>query len=133
MAAGDAPALRPTLLVVDDVQEIVRLIVRIFSSRNFRVIACGDGGEALKNVSIYHPDVILLDLHLPVMDGWQVCRELKADPATASIPIVMMTAAHTTTDAANKGIALGADEYVIKPFVREVLVHNVERLMNRKA
>jgi CheY-like chemotaxis protein len=76
---------------------------------------------------------VLLDLNLPRMDGWEVCRRLKSDPRTRAIPIVMMTAAHVTPNDAAHGIELGADEYVIKPFVREVLVHNVERLLGRKA
>jgi CheY-like chemotaxis protein len=118
-----------TLLVVDDQPDIVKLITKIFEARGMRVIAGRDGREALDMVAKDRPDVILLDLDLPAIDGWEVCRRLKSDPATQAIPIVMMTAAHVSPKAAERGIGGGADEYIAKPFLREVLVHNVERLL----
>jgi DNA-binding response OmpR family regulator len=74
----------------------------------------------------------MLDLNLPKIDGWEVCRRLKSDPATRAIPIIMLTAAHANVDDAHIGLGLGADEYVAKPFVRAVLLHNVERLLGRE-
>lgn len=121
----------PTLLVVDDEPEINKLVARIFEKRGYRVNSALDGAEALASVKRERPDLLILDLNLPKIDGWEVCRQLKSDPATRSIPIIMLTAAHANVDDAQIGLGLGADEYVAKPFVRAVLLHNVERLLGR--
>jgi DNA-binding response OmpR family regulator len=121
----------PTLLVVDDEPEINKLVARIFEKRGYRVLAATDGAEALARVADERPDLIMLDLNLPKIDGWEVCRRLKSDPGTAKIPIIMLTAAHSNVDDAEIGLGLGADEYVAKPFVKAVLLHNVERLLGR--
>ncbi len=122
---------QPTLLVVDDEPEINRLVQRIFEKRGYRVVAALDGAEALARVAAERPDLVMLDLNLPKLDGWEVCRRLKSDPETRSIPIIMLTAAHANVDDAQIGLSLGADEYVAKPFVKAVLLHNVERLLGR--
>ena len=127
MAGSD----EPTLLVVDDEPEINKLIARIFEKRGYRVNSALDGAEALASVARERPDLIMLDLNLPRIDGWEVCRRLKGDPATREIPIIMLTAAHANVDDAQIGLGLGADEYVAKPFVKAVLLHNVERLLGR--
>jgi DNA-binding response OmpR family regulator len=121
-----------TLLVVDDEPEINKLVARIFEKRGYRVNTATDGAEALASVAKDRPDLIMLDLNLPRIDGWEVCRRLKGDPATRAIPIIMLTAAHANVDDAEIGLGLGADEYVAKPFVRAVLLHNVERLLGRE-
>jgi DNA-binding response OmpR family regulator len=121
-----------TLLVVDDEPEINKLVARIFEKRGYRVNTASDGAEALASVAKDRPDLIMLDLNLPRIDGWEVCRRLKSDPATRAIPIIMLTAAHANVDDAEIGLGLGADEYVAKPFVRAVLLHNVERLLGRE-
>jgi DNA-binding response OmpR family regulator len=123
---------QPTLLVVDDEPEIAKLVARIFEKRGYRVNVAGDGAEALASVTKDRPDLLILDLNLPKIDGWEVCRRLKGDPATKAIPIIMLTAAHANVDDANIGLGLGADEYVAKPFVKAVLLHNVERLLGRE-
>jgi DNA-binding response OmpR family regulator len=121
----------PTLLVVDDEPEINKLVKRIFEKRGYRVLSAADGADALELVAQDRPDLILLDLNLPKIDGWEVCRRLKSDPATRDIPIIMLTAAHANVDDAHIGLGLGADEYVAKPFVKAVLLHNVDRLLGR--
>ena len=118
-----------TLLVVDDEPEIVKLVTKIFQARGLTVLACTDGQQALDTIPRAMPDVVLLDIDLPKVDGWDVCKQLKSDERTRAIPIVMMTAAHVTVSGADKGLGLGADEYIQKPFLREVLVHNIERLL----
>lgn len=123
---------QPKLLVVDDEPEINKLIARIFEKRGYRVSSALDGAEALASVRRDRPDLIMLDLNLPKIDGWEVCRQLKSDPATRAIPIIMLTAAHANVDDAHIGLGLGADEYVAKPFVKAVLLHNVERLLGRE-
>ena len=120
------------VLVVDDEPDIVKLVVKILEQRGHRVSTARDGDEALERVPRDRPDVVVIDLNLPRIDGFEVCRRLKSDEATRSIPVVMMTAAYPTLDDAVKGLGLGADEYVVKPFLREVLIHNVERLLESK-
>ena len=117
------------ILVVDDEPDIVKLVTRLLEARGHRVGVARDGEEALESATRERPDVIVLDLNLPRVDGFEVCRRLKSGEATRSVPIVMMTAAFPSVEQATHGIGLGADEYVVKPFVREVLVHNVERLI----
>jgi two-component system phosphate regulon response regulator PhoB len=126
-----AEADEPTLLVVDDEPEINKLVARIFEKRGYRVRSAIDGAEALAAIAKEPPDLVMLDLNLPRVDGWEVCRRLKSDPKTKSIPIIMLTAAHANVDDAAIGLGLGADEYVAKPFVKAVLLHNVERLLGR--
>ncbi len=117
------------ILVVDDEPDIVRVIMHILESRGHEVTSAPDGPAALESVAQKHPDVIILDLNLPRMDGFEVCRRLKEDGSTKSIPVVMMTAAYVSVDDARKGSSVGADEFIVKPFVRDVLVRNVERLL----
>jgi DNA-binding response OmpR family regulator len=117
------------ILVVDDEPDIVKLVTKIMEARSHRVTTARDGQEAVDLVKRDRPDVVILDLNIPKLDGFEVCRRLKSDPETKRIPIVMMTAAYVSVEEASRGVGLGADEYVVKPFLREVLVHNVERLI----
>lgn len=117
------------ILVVDDEADIVRIVTRIMEGLGHQVRTAGDGKAALEQVALEKPDVVILDLNLPHMDGYEVCRRLKSDDATKAIPVLMMTAAYITVEDARRGEDAGADEYIIKPFLREVLVHNVERLL----
>ena len=117
------------ILVVDDEPDILRVVVKIMESRGHTVSTAKDGPAAIEKAGQVIPDVVILDVNLPKMDGYEVCRTLKTGAATKHIPIVMMTAAYVTVEDADKGTDVGADEYVIKPFLREVLIHNVERLL----
>jgi len=121
----------PLILVVDDEPDIVRVVSRIMQSCEYTVQTAHDGPEALEKARAERPDVIILDLNLPGMNGFEVTKRLRADKATRAIPIVMMTAAYVSIEDARRGNDSGADEYVVKPFLREVLVHNVQRLLNR--
>ncbi len=117
------------VLVVDDEPEIVTLVAKLLEARGHRVTVGRDGQEALDLVAAERPDLVVIDLNLPKIDGFEVVRRLKSDDATRDLPVVMMTAAFPTHEDADRGLALGADEYVVKPFLREVLLHNVERLL----
>ena len=121
------------ILVVDDEPDIVRVVVKIMEARGHKVVTAEDGPSALEVVAGDPPDVVILDLNLPQMDGFEVCRRIKSSPQTKHIPVVMMTAAYVRVEDAQHGTELGADEYVTKPFLREVLVHNVERLLPKAA
>ncbi len=118
------------ILVVDDEPAILKFVVKILEARNHEVISAGDGVAGLELARSAMPDVLVLDINLPRMDGLQVCRTLKADPATRNIGVVIITAAYTSVEDASEGEDCGADEYVVKPFLREVLIHNVERLIS---
>jgi DNA-binding response OmpR family regulator len=117
------------ILVVDDEPEIVKLVQRTMEARGHKVTVARDGQEALDAVARERPDVLVIDLNLPKIDGFEVCKRLRADERTRTMPIVMMTAAFPTVQDADRGLTAGADEYVVKPFLREVLVHNIERLL----
>jgi len=122
----------PKILVVDDEPEIVKLVAKLMESRGHSVVIAKDGEEALAAADRERPDLVVLDLNLPKVDGFEVCRRLKSGAGTKHIPVVMLTAAYVSVDDANRGLGIGADEYVVKPFLREVLLHNVERLLNQR-
>jgi CheY-like chemotaxis protein len=119
----------PRILVVDDEPDIVRVVVRILEARGHQLTCAHDGFEALEKIAEQKPDLIILDLQLPRMDGFETCRRIRSNEATRHIPIIMMTAAYVSVEDARQGAQIGADEYVVKPFLREVLIHNVERLL----
>ncbi len=113
-----APA---TLLVVDDNSANLRLLADMLSSRGYAVTTALDGPTALALVGEIHPDVILLDIAMPSMNGYEVCRRLKASESTRSIPVVFISAL-TETDDIVKGFDVGGADYITKPFkFREVL------------
>ena len=122
------------ILVVDDEVDVVRMVVRTLEARGHTVEIARDGETALAMIAAgvakeAAPDLVVLDLNLPRLDGMEVCRQIKTNPATRSIQVVMMSAAYVSLVDAELGAGLGADEFVMKPFVRETLIRNVERLL----
>lgn len=117
------------ILVVDDEPDIVRFAVAVLEARGHQVSIATDGVRALEAARAEVPDAILLDLNLPRLDGREVCRQLKSDERTASIPIVMMTASEIAIGDVRTGRAAGADDYLIKPFLRDVLIQRIESLL----
>jgi CheY-like chemotaxis protein len=114
------------ILVIDDELDIVRVIVKILSARGHDVDTGRDGHELIERVQAEPPDVLVIDANLPGVDGIELVRRLKTNPATRHVPVVLMSAAYLSL-----GDGPAADEYVVKPFTREVLVSNVERLLKR--
>ncbi len=111
----------PVILVVDDEEELVKLLTFNLEQDNYRVIAAYTGGQALEEAFSSVPDLIILDVMLPEMDGLEVCRRLRSYPRTAAIPILMLSARREELDRV-LGLEMGADDYVVKPFsVREIL------------
>ena len=127
--APEKAARMSRILIVEDEPDMVLGLKDNFEFEGYEVVTASDGPDALMRVTNDAPDVVVLDLNIPRMDGFEVCRAIKSDPSTKHIPVVMMTAAYVRVEDADHGTALGADEYVIKPFLREVLIHNVERLL----
>ena len=117
------------ILVVDDEIDIVRMVAKVLGPRGHQVEAGRDGVEAVLRIRRAPPDLVLVDAGLPGVDGVEVCRRLKADPETRSVPVVLLTAGEITLADVNNDSGLGADAWLIKPFVREVLLANVERLL----
>ena len=110
------------ILIVEDEPDIVELLVYNLDQAGFKTEAVFNGADALDRVKVQAPDLVLLDLLLPEVDGLEVCRTLKRDPETASIPIIMLTAKGEAIDRI-VGLELGADDYITKPFSpREVML-----------
>jgi DNA-binding response OmpR family regulator len=121
----------PKILVVDDEPDALELIGFNLKNAGFEVISADDGAEALKRARESVPDLILLDVMLPEMDGLEVCKGLRRDPATSAIPIIMLTAKAAEIDRV-LGLELGADDYVTKPFSPRELVLRVKNLLRRR-
>jgi signal transduction histidine kinase/CheY-like chemotaxis protein len=121
--AAELTPVSPLVLVVDDEKTTRELITRGLEKEGFRLLAAGSGDEALRLARERKPDVISLDVLMPGMDGWTVLRSLKADPITASIPVVMVS----MLDNRDIGHALGAADYLTKPFDRQKLVTALRR------
>ncbi|MGE5838159.1 MAG: response regulator transcription factor [Acidobacteriota bacterium] len=125
-------ATLPRILVVEDETDIAQLIKHTLErSGDASVEVVGSGDAALKAVGETPPDLMILDLNLPVVDGTEVCRLIRARPATAGLPIIMLTARTAESDRVS-GLDLGADDYVTKPFSLRELVARVRAVLRRK-
>ena len=122
--------MRKKVLVVEDDTEMVDLLRFNLQKAGFAIATATDGIEALKKVRSLAPDLILLDLMLPELDGFSVCEILRRDPETASIPIIMLTALSNEL-ARMTGLASGANDYFSKPFSPRQLVSRVKDLLER--
>lgn len=120
-----------TILIVDDSEDIALISARMLSSRGFAVITANDGHEALKIVARQTPSCILLDVMMPRMSGLEVLQALKADPGTANIPVIMVTA-KTSDDDVLHGYQQGADYYITKPFTADELVYGVNLVLGHQ-
>jgi class 3 adenylate cyclase/CheY-like chemotaxis protein len=120
----------PTILVVDDEPRNVRLFDAVLSSAGFRVTSAAAGSDALESTKGELPDLILLDIHLPGMTGYEVCRRLRADPATQFLPVVMVTS--SDSEVRLDAIDAGADDFITKPFNHQELLARVRSLVRIK-
>ena len=120
-------ATKQKILIVDDDNNIAELVALYLTKECFETRIVNDGEEALKQFHIFHPDLILLDLMLPGIDGYQVCREIRH---TSDVPIIMLSAKGETFDKL-PGLELGADDYIIKPFDSKELVARVRAVLRR--
>jgi two-component system response regulator MprA len=130
-ASGDTANERTLVLVVDDEHAIVDFISLGMRYEGFRVADAPDGLTGLELAAREHPDVVILDVMLPDLDGLQVCQRLRAHPATANIPILMLTAKDEIRDRVT-GLEAGADDYLTKPFSFEELLARVRALLRRQ-
>ena len=119
-----------TVLVVDDDREIARLVRAYLEQAGYRALCAHDGATALRTLRTERPDLLILDLMLPDRDGLEIARQLRADPATAALPILMLTARVDDIDRI-VGLELGADDYITKPFNPREVVARVRAVLRR--
>ena len=108
----------PTLLLIDDSIAELRVLIDMLSARKWRTVVSFDGLDGYRKAGLKQPDLILLDVRMPGMDGFGTCRRLKADPRTQAIPVIFLTSAEDKEDRLT-GLSLGAVDYIIKPYVSE--------------
>jgi two-component system, OmpR family, alkaline phosphatase synthesis response regulator PhoP len=118
------------ILIVEDEHDILQLVKLYLEKEGFRTVTAMTGTEGLKQVKSEKPDLVVLDLMLPELDGLEVCKRLRSSPETAMLPIIMLTAKAEESDTII-GLELGADDYVTKPFSPKTLVARVKALVRR--
>jgi len=121
-----------TILVIDDEKDLIELVRYNLEKDGFDVIAATDGQSGLEVVKKHRPDLVVLDLMMPGLDGLQVCQQLRADPRAGRIPVIMLTAKATEADRI-VGLELGADDYITKPFSPREVLARVKAVLRRSA
>jgi len=119
-----------TILVIDDEKDLIELVRYNLEKEGFDVIAATDGQSGLEVIRKHRPDLVVLDLMMPGLDGLQVCQRLRADPRSGRIPVIMLTAKATEADRI-VGLELGADDYITKPFSPREVVARVKAVLRR--
>src|ERR1700726_3954107 len=121
---------RPRILIIEDERGLTDVLSYNLQREGYDVVVAHDGQEGLRKAQMQLPDLILLDLMLPTLDGLEVCRELRSGERTRNVPILMLTARAEETDQV-VGFSMGADDYVTKPFSVKVLLQRVKALQGR--
>ena len=119
----------PLVLVVDDFQDNREMYAEFLAYQGFRVIQAANGVEALDQAFSNHPDIIIMDLSLPVMDGWEATRRLKADRRTNGIPVVALTG-HAMQGHSKGAMEAGCDSFVAKPCLPDQLVAEIRKMLS---
>jgi two-component system, OmpR family, phosphate regulon response regulator PhoB len=119
-----------SILIVEDDRDILKLLAYNFRTAGYEVLSCEEGYEAVTVAKQRLPDLVLLDLMIPGLDGFEVCKELKRSPETRNIPVIMLTARGEEVDRI-VGLELGADDYVVKPFSPRELMLRVRAVLRR--
>jgi two-component system cell cycle response regulator DivK len=126
----DSQRARPLVLIVEDQQDLRQLYVEHLTMSGFDVIEAGNGVDAVRSTSALRPDVVLMDLSLPIVDGWEATRRLKADASTAHIPVVALTA-HDGSGELQRATDAGCDWFVPKPCPPDALITELRRVLSR--
>jgi two-component system, cell cycle response regulator DivK len=119
---------RPRVLIVEDYPDAREMYTEYLEFSGYEVVQAGNGMEAIQRAADAAPDIILMDLSLPVMDGWEATRRLKADPRTAAIPIVALTG-HALAGISEGATEAGCDAFITKPCLPEDLVREIRRIL----
>ena len=117
------------ILIVEDNIVILTMQKQIFEMEGYEIITAQEGMDALKKIHQEHPDVVLLDVNIPGMNGFELCRQIKEDPNLQDIIVVMISAVYYSDEDAKKGMALGADAYLTKPYENELLQGKIKELV----
>ncbi|MBW6509249.1 MAG: response regulator [Desulfuromonadales bacterium] len=120
------------ILIVEDEESLLKLESILLTTKGFHVQGVTTGTAALKAVAENPPDLVLLDIMLPEMDGFEVCRQIKSSPQSRHIPVILLTAKKSPEDMI-RGKAVGADQYITKPFKSSMVIAAIERLLNPPA
>ncbi len=121
--------MQKKILIVEDEESLLKLESILLTTKGFHVQGVATGTAALKAVAENPPDLVLLDIMLPEMDGFEVCRHIKSSPQTRHIPVILLTAKKTPEDMA-RGKQVGADQYITKPFKSSMVIASIERLLS---
>ncbi|GAM08189.1 response regulator ArlR [Geobacter sp. OR-1] len=120
---------RNRILIVEDEESLLKLESILLSSKGYRVVGVADGVAAIDELSRNCPDLVILDVMLPGIDGFEVCRRIKTDPVTCKVPVIILTARKNTQDM-DRGKDAGADAYITKPFKSAQLIGTIERILS---
>lgn len=118
------------ILIVEDEESLLKLESILLTSKGFEVKGVSNGRAALEEIQKSQPDLVLLDIMLPEMDGFEVCKKIKEDPQTRDIPVIMLTAKKTREDM-EKGKEVGADCYITKPFKSAMVIETIQRYLSK--
>lgn len=121
---------KQTILVVDDEQDLLDLIEYNLKIEGFNVLKAENGLEGIRLAREHHPELVLLDIMMPTMDGLEVCRQLREDPATKSMPVIFLTARSDEKTEVD-GLNLGADDYITKPISTRKLMSRIKAVLRR--
>jgi two-component system phosphate regulon response regulator PhoB len=121
---------KPRILIIEDERTIAEVLEYNLVKEGFEVAVAGDGLEGIRKAQLAPPDVVVLDLMLPVVEGFEVCRTLRSDPKLQGVRILMLTARSEEVDEI-VGFNMGADDYVTKPFKIKPLIHRIKALLRR--
>jgi DNA-binding response OmpR family regulator len=125
----EAPVIKKKILVVEDEESLLKLQSILLTIKGYKVEGVMDGQAALEVVETMKPDLILLDIMLPKIDGFQVCRQVKANELTRHIPVIMLTAKKSMEDRV-MGKRAGADMYITKPYKSSMVIETIQRLLS---
>jgi DNA-binding response OmpR family regulator len=120
------------ILCIEDEQEMIDLMRLILSRRGFEILGANGGKEGLEIIRKNHPDLVLLDLMMPEMDGWEVYQQMKADETTKDIPVIVVTAKAQSIDKVLGLHIAKVDDYIAKPFSPQELLASVDSVLGRK-
>src|SRR3989339_147798 len=119
------------ILIIDDEENIVQLLILNLMAESFNIDTAYDGEEGLDKIDSFQPDLIILDIRLPKMTGWELCRKIKEDPKYKKISVIILTASAQRTDR-DKAFSLGADEFLSKPFEVQYVIDKIKEILENK-
>ncbi|MFW6134473.1 MAG: response regulator transcription factor [Elusimicrobiota bacterium] len=121
---------KKTILLVDDDKKVVKAISTILSEHNYSIVPAYDGLEALEKAKKINPDIILLDIIMPELKGWEVCKKIRENKNTSKIPVIMLTGQNSSENEIH-GLQCGADDYIIKPYDSRILIARIKTILRR--